>query len=130
MDIGALGKEFDDGAQIIKQGDPGDCMFVVQQGQLEVLAKGPEGDVVLAVLERGDVFGEMALFTKANRSATVRAKGKSRVLTIDKRGFFKRMHEDPTLAFQILKKMAQRIQKLNEDLVGLKGHVGQAPPSS
>lgn len=112
MRIGALGKVYEDGERIFSQGEVGNCMYIVQQGEVEVLVEGPDGEIVLTTLGPGDVFGELALFTKKPRSATVRAKGKARVLSIDKRGFFKRMHEDPSLAFRILKKMSERIQEL------------------
>ena len=120
MHIPRLGKAYRDGDCIVKQGEPGDCMYVVQQGQIEVVREIPNGEVLLATLERGDVFGEMALFTKQPRSATVRARGKVRVLTIDKRTFLKRIHEDPSLAYTILQKMSQRIQALNNELLKLK----------
>jgi CRP-like cAMP-binding protein len=94
-------------------------MYIVQAGQVEVLIEKPEGDIRLAVLEPGDVFGEMALFTKAPRSATVRALGEARVLRVNKDGFLKRVHEDPSLAFRILQKMAERIRDLNGEIVRL-----------
>jgi CRP-like cAMP-binding protein len=121
MDIGALGKECADGDIIVKQGDSGNNMFIVQKGHVDVIVDGPEGEIVLSELGRGDVFGEMALFTRHCRSATVRSKGNSLVLTIDKRGFFKCIHEDTSLAFRILKNMAERVQKLDEEVVCLRG---------
>ncbi len=119
MHIGELGKVYGDGETIIRQGDPADCMYVVQGGQAEVIVQKPHGEIRLAVLEPGDVFGEMALFTKTARSATVRALGEARVLRVDKGGFLKRVHEDPSLAFRILQKMAERIRELNEEVVRL-----------
>lgn len=120
MQDGALGKDFGDGEAVVRQGERGDCMFVVQKGQLEVRVAGPDGETLLTVLEPGDVFGEMALFTKEPRSATVRAQGPVRVLTIDKKGFMKRIQEDPSLAFSVLKQMSERIQHLNREVVRLK----------
>jgi CRP-like cAMP-binding protein len=120
MNIGALGKVYEDGEHIIEQGEAGDCMYVVQQGEVEVVLENPDGEIPLSVLKRGDVFGEMSLFTKQPRSATVRARGKARVLTVDKRGFLKRVHEDPSLAFRILQKMSERIRSLNQELIRLR----------
>jgi CRP-like cAMP-binding protein len=120
MKIGALGKLYKDGDIIVTQGETGHEMFVVQQGNVEVIVSGHEGEIVLSVLEPGEVFGEMALFTRKPRSATVRAKGEARVMTIDKRGFFKRAQEDPSLAFRILQKMSERIQQLDEEIVRLR----------
>jgi len=114
MRIGALGKTYEDGECIIRQGQVGDCMYIVQRGRVKVVLESPAGEIPLAVLKPGDVFGEMALFTNAPRSATVKARGKARVLSIDKRSFLKRICEDPSLAFSILRKMSERIGELDE----------------
>ena len=114
--IGALGKTYENGECIAREAEVGDCMYIVQQGQVEVVTDGAGGQIQLAVLGPGEAFGEMALFTKAPRSATVRAHGKARVLSIDKRGFIKRIHEDPSLAFMILHRMSERIEKLNKQI--------------
>ena len=120
MRLGALGKTYEDGQYITKQGESGQCMYIVQQGCVEVVVEGREGEIVLSRLEIGDVFGEMALFTGEPRSASVRAQGSARVLTVDKRGFLRRIHEDPSLAFHILQRMSERIQALDEEVVRLR----------
>ena len=116
MSRSGLGKVYEDGTLVIRQGDPGYVMYVVQQGKLDVLIKKDEAYMKIAELKEGDIFGEMALFTKEARSASVRANGNARVMTIDKRGFFKRVHEDPTLAFNMLQKMSERIRHLNDEV--------------
>jgi len=120
METGALGKVYRDGEIIVRQGDAGDCMYVIQAGQVEVLQEKNDKEVRLAVLGEGDFFGEMALFEHEVRSATVRALGEVRVLTIDKRTFLRRIHEDPSLAFRIVQKMSGRIRELNTEVVRLK----------
>lgn len=120
METGALGKLYREGEAIVRQGEAGDCMYVIQAGQAEVIQEKEGREVRLAVLDKGDVFGEMALFERQPRSATVRALGELRVLTVDKRIFMRRAHEDPSLAFRILQKMAQRIRHLNGELLQLK----------
>ena len=120
MVTGGLGKVYGDGEEIVRQGEVGDCMYVIQTGQAEAI-QGKEGNEVrLAVLGEGDVFGEMALFERMPRSATVRALGDVRVLTIDKKTFLRRVHEGPSLAFRILQKMSYRIRELDTELVRLK----------
>ena len=121
MRVGDLGRTYRDGEVVIRQGERADCMYIVQEGQVEVVAEAANGDVRLGVLEPGNVFGEMALFSRAPRSATVRALGETRVLRIDKEGFLKRIHEDPSLAFRILQKMADRIRTLDAEIVRLMG---------
>jgi CRP/FNR family cyclic AMP-dependent transcriptional regulator len=120
MVTGGLGKVYRDGEEIVRQGETGDCMYVIQSGQAEAIL-GKEGkEVCLAQLSEGEVFGEMALFEQMPRSATVRALGDVRVLTIDKKTFLRRVHEDPSLAFRILQKMSFRIRELDTELVRLK----------
>jgi CRP/FNR family cyclic AMP-dependent transcriptional regulator len=119
MVTGSLGKLYRDGEDIVCQGEVGDCMYVIQTGQAEAI-QGKEGkEVRLAVLGEGDVFGEMALFERMPRSATVRALGDVRVLTIDKKTFLRQVHEDPSLAFRILQKMSYRIRELDTELFRL-----------
>jgi len=121
MGSGDLGKTYGDGEIIIHQGDVGDCMYVIQVGEVEVVREDGDKAVRLAVLGEADVFGEMALFDRDTRSATVRALGEARVLTLDKRTFLRRVHEDPSVAFRIVQRMSHRIRQLNDELVRLKG---------
>ena len=102
-----------DGEDIVRQGDLGDCMFVVQSGRVEVLQATDSGEQHLAYLETGDFSGEMAVFEKETRSATVRASGEARVLKVDKKTLLRRIKEDPLLAVNLLQTMSHRIRDLN-----------------
>ncbi|NNJ64325.1 MAG: cyclic nucleotide-binding domain-containing protein [Xanthomonadales bacterium] len=114
---GALGKVYRDGEDIILQGETGDSMYVVQSGRVEVLQNSETGgEQHLAFLDAGDFFGEMAVFEKEVRSATVRAAGEARVLRIDKKMLLRRIREDPLLAVNLLKTMSHRIRELNAEV--------------
>lgn len=117
MELGALGKLYRDGETVVRQGDVGSCMYVIQRGKVEVIHGEAGKEVRLSTLGKGDVFGEMSLFVREARSATVRAVGDARILTVDKKTFLRRVHEDPSFAFRILQEMAYRIRKLDTDLV-------------
>ncbi len=116
MSSGELGKLYKDGEVIIRQGDVGTCMYVIQKGQVEVLLEDGDHEVHLALRREGDFFGEMALFDRDVRSATVRALGEARILTVDKRNFMRRIHEDPALAFRLVESMSLRIRELCEEV--------------
>lgn len=116
-DTGTLGKVYKAGEVIVRQGEVGDCMFVIQSGKVEVIQESPGKEVRLAELGEGDFFGEMALFEKDVRSATVRPLGEVRLLTVDKKMFLRKIHEDPSLAFRIMRKMSNRIRELNNELM-------------
>jgi len=113
MGKGALGKVYADGEAIVRQGAVGDCMYVVQSGRVEVVQMTDLGEQHLAYLETGDFFGEMAVFEKETRSATVRASGEARVLKVDKKTLLRRIKEDPLLAVNLLQTMSHRIRDLN-----------------
>jgi CRP-like cAMP-binding protein len=115
----ALGMTFKDGEAIIRQGDTGDAMYVIQEGHVEVVVKLNGIETVLAIRNQGDFFGEMAIFNREIRMATVRALGDVRVLSVDKRNLMRRIHEDPSLAFRIILALSQRIRELSDEVVRL-----------
>jgi CRP-like cAMP-binding protein len=107
------------GKVIIRQGKVGDCMYVIQEGQVEVIVEQDSEEVRLAVRGKGDFFGEMAIFDQEVRSATIRALGQVRVLTVDRRNFLRRIQADPTLAFRIVEGMSRRIRELDDEVARL-----------
>lgn len=125
METNALGKVFEDGETIIRQGDYGDCMYVIQEGKVEIIQELDECQIRLAVRKKGEFFGEMAIFEHEVRSATIRALGEVRVVTIDKKNFLRRIHEDPSLAYRIVQTMSNRIRELSLELTQLKVKSGE-----
>jgi CRP-like cAMP-binding protein len=111
-----LGQLYKAGEIIIKQGTVGDCLYIIQKGKVEVIEETDAADIKVAELKKKDFFGEMALFEKDVRSCTVKALGDVKVLTLDKRSFYKTIQKDPSLAFRLLKKMSNRLRKMNEKL--------------
>jgi CRP-like cAMP-binding protein len=111
-----LGRVYKDGEIIIKQGEKGNCLYVIQQGKVEVIHETPDGDVKVAELGETEFFGEMGLFEEDVRSCTVRAAGEAKVLTIDKRNFYKSIHRDSSLAYRLLEKMSSRLREANDKI--------------
>ena len=124
MDTGTLGKVYQNGEVIVKQGEVGDSMYVIQSGSAEVVEELGDETVPLAVLNANDFFGEMALFGSQLRSATVRALGTVRVLTVDKKILLQPIQQDPALAFRLLEHLCQRLRKLNAEYAGSKSAHG------
>lgn len=120
METRDLGRIYPDGEIIVRQGETGDCMYVIQEGRTEVVEEQDGKEVRLAILGEGDFFGEMAIFEHEVRSATVRCLGEVRALTVDKRTFLRRTHEDPSLAFRIIQIMSSRIRQLDTELTRIK----------
>jgi len=70
---------------IMRQGDPGDLMDVMIDGEVEVVQQAEGGERVVATLTRGAWFGEIALFNEEPRSATARTRTSVNVLSVDRR---------------------------------------------
>ena len=87
------------GDTVVRQGDPGDALFVVARGALHVLRDGAR----VRDLGPGAVFGEMALLDGAPRAATVAAAGAAQVLRIPRAEFEALLDESPELARGVIR---------------------------
>ncbi len=119
--MAGLGRKYEHGEVIVRQGELGNCMFVIQEGEVEAVAQADGREVRLRTMGPNEFFGEMALFEKETRTCTIRALQPSRVLTIDKKNFLAGIHEDPSLAFRIVETMSHRIRDLTERLTNFEG---------
>jgi CRP-like cAMP-binding protein len=73
------------------------------------------------VLGAREFFGEMAIFEREVRTTTMRALGPTRILTVDKRTFLRRIHKDPSVAYHVVQTMSQRIRELDAQVVWFRG---------
>ena len=119
MAKGELGRQYGAGETIVREGESGDCLYVIQSGEVEVIRERGGAEVQLAVLRESDFFGEGSLFDRDKRSATVRALGEVRVLTVDKKTLLRRIQEDPTLAYRIIETMSRRVRDLDATVTRL-----------
>ena len=117
-----LGKKYEEGETVFRQGDSGDCMYVIQTGEVEAVAESDGHEMKLRTMGPNEFFGEMALFEKEVRTATIRATKPTRVLTIDKKNFLGGIHEDPSLAFRMVQTMSHRIRDLTDRLAKYEEH--------
>jgi CRP-like cAMP-binding protein len=113
MKPGSLGRLYSDGDLIVGQGEEGTSMFVIQEGQVDVLIESAGRQIWVRTLGEHDFFGEMALFEGEVRSATVRARGDARILTVDKKTLLRAIQDDPSLAFRMVRMMSERIRALS-----------------
>lgn len=126
MSDDTLGRAYAPGETIVRQGEAGDCMYVVLRGTVEVFREDGGSSTRIAELGPGEIFGEMALCEKQPRSATVRAVGEVRALTVDKRTFLRRVQEDPSLAFNVLRVLSSRIRTLDVEIARLRDQLDAA----
>lgn len=98
------------GEPVIRQGDPGDSLFVILRGRVEVTAhQGDSPPVRLATLNEGDSFGEMSLMTGEPRSATVTPLVETQLLEVGKESFRRMLAAQPDLVHQLGAALQQRL---------------------
>lgn len=116
METGALGKIFQPGEIIFQEGEPGDSMFVIQEGRVEIFLERDGHEVPLKLLREGDFIGEMTLFNGGERSVSARSKETSRLLTVDRKNFLHRIKNDPTIAFRLVQMLTRQVTELERDI--------------
>lgn len=130
MTSGTLGRMYTDGEVLVRQGDPGDCLYVIQEGTVEIVRETAGRETVLRTAGPGELIGEMAVFEKGERSATVRARGAVRALTVDRKNFLKRVHEDPSIAYRVVQTLSRRVRELSERLAAETAEAPEEPGAS
>src|SRR5262245_29523701 len=95
------------GHVLFEEGERGDVMFAVAEGQVELT----HGGAVIEKIGSGGIIGEMALIDDAPRSATATAATESRVVRVDRDHFIYLIQEHPTFALQVMGVMAERLRK-------------------
>jgi CRP-like cAMP-binding protein len=105
---------FHAGQRIFQEGDPGDVMYVVHDGEVELHVKGRLVDA----LGPGGVLGEMALIEHAPRTATATAKTECTLVPIPEKRFMFMVQQTPYFALQIMKIIAERLRRMDERLEG------------
>jgi small-conductance mechanosensitive channel/CRP-like cAMP-binding protein len=94
---------------LVREGDPGDSLFVIDHGKVRVSKIDSDGErVVLASLGAGAFFGEMSLLTGEPRSATVQADGGCEVLVLTREDLQPVLAADPTIAEKLSRALAER----------------------
>jgi len=100
---------------IVSQSDPGDSMFIIDQGRVKVVLYGDSGrEVILSIFRSGDFFGEMSLLDGQPRSANVIALEDARLLVLSREDFVQHLHEAPSTALSILAEMSARLRRADE----------------
>lgn len=112
-----LGKLYEDGEYIFKQGDQALNFYVVQEGKVELFLQTAAGEISFSVARDGEIIGISSLFANKARYLTARALEQARVLKVDQRTFLAQFHDDPSVAFRILEKLAQRVYELDHQII-------------
>lgn len=112
-------RKYHSGEVIFNQGEPGDAVHVLRQGKVEIRFDGKAGEShQLALLQPGDIFGEMALFDERPRMASAIAQGECETIVVSKEEFQRRIgHTDPAIRHLIML-LIHRLREADMHLAG------------
>jgi CRP-like cAMP-binding protein len=111
---GPVTVELTAGEYIFREGDLGTEMYIIHEGKVEILNRLGEEDRVLAVLEKGDFFGEMSVLEDLPRAASARAQTDSRLLQINGSTFDQMLQSNPEIAVRMMRKLSRRLRETDE----------------
>lgn len=104
------------GDELFHQGDPADAAYIIMDGNVDISIDVPNGQLALAKVGRDQIVGEIGIICDVPRTATVTAKSQLTTLRIDKDLFYRLINEFPQMAVEIMRELARRLDKTNEQL--------------
>jgi CRP/FNR family cyclic AMP-dependent transcriptional regulator len=107
-----LAEDFPAGTTVFRKGDPGDLMFAVLDGTVDIVIRGK----VVETVEAGGVFGEMALVEDRPRVASAVVKSDAKLVRIDRPRFVFLVQQNPYFALQLMTVMSERLRRMDEKL--------------
>jgi len=103
------------GAVLFRAGDEGDAMYLIEEGKVRICVRAKDGqEVILTELERGDFFGEMALFDGKPRSADAIVAEDTRLAVLSREHFLSFVRSNPNIALEMLTALANRLRHTDE----------------
>jgi CRP/FNR family transcriptional regulator, cyclic AMP receptor protein len=110
------GQTFDAGKIIFREDDQGDHMYIIQTGRVRISKNVGGREHELAILEKGDFFGEMAIVSRIARTATATAVESTQLLAFDRQGFMGMIEKNAKIALNIIDKLCRRLQNANSQI--------------
>ena len=115
--------EFAPGELIVRQGDPADAVYIVTEGEADVVLRDAEGhDITLTTMGRNSLFGETAVLSKGRRTATVRARDRVVTFKISADVFLDLVRQSPEISLQVMTVLAQRLERSSALLQQAQSH--------
>ncbi len=100
---------YEDNQIIFLEHEPGAELFIIQEGKVKITKLVDNNEVLLAVLKKGDIFGEMAILENKPRSASAISFGKTKLMGVTKANFEPMVQAHPEIAKRIIELLSERI---------------------
>jgi len=99
----------EDGEYLCHQGDEGDEMYIIVQGEVEIIKESEEGHPIIYMSKVGEAIGEMQVLSRSARAAAMRCKGDVRFLVIEGDHFRSLMHQYPDMVNLVIQMLVQKM---------------------
>jgi len=119
---------FPKGHVLFHEGDDGEDMYIIQSGRVAIKKKVKDGDATLAVLEKGDFFGEMSILERLPRAAKAEMIEEGDLIVISGETFGDMIKANPEIAVRMLRKQSIRLRETNRQLEQVLATGGGAMP--
>jgi CRP/FNR family transcriptional regulator, cyclic AMP receptor protein len=110
------GHVYDEGKIIFREKEEGTQMFIVQEGSVRISKNMGGKEHTLAVLGKGEFFGEMAIVNRVKRTASATAMNTVKLLAFDRTGFIKMIEKNAKIALNVIDKLCRRLAQANQQI--------------
>ena len=104
------------GERLFEKGDEGDAAFIIIEGEVEVLVPAEGGEQSVAVLGKGEIFGELAVICDQTRSSAIAARTGLETLRLDRNVVLNLMREFPDISVEMVRILGGRLERTTQEL--------------
>jgi CRP-like cAMP-binding protein len=104
------------GERLFEQGDEGDAAFIIIGGEVDVLVPAQGGEQSVAVLGKGEIFGELAVICDQTRSTAIAARSELETLRLDRNVVMNLMREFPDISVEMVRILGDRLERTTREL--------------
>jgi CRP-like cAMP-binding protein len=112
-------RSFEAGQTVFDEGDPGEVLYIIQSGMVELMRSGPDGPHLVSRLAPGEFFGEMGVLLGQPRTVRAVAVSDSRLIELDGATFEEMCVAQPEIAIRVIQRLAARVIDLDQRLAAL-----------
>lgn len=111
-----FGRNVPGGQIIFKENEDGEHMYIIQEGSVKISKMISGKEHILAIINKGDFFGEMAIVSRLKRTATATAVGEVQLLAFNREGFIQMIEKNAKIGLNIIDKLCRRIESANQQI--------------
>ena len=112
--------------RLFEKGDEGDAAYIIIDGEVEVLVPADGGEQSVAVLSKGEIFGELAVICDQARSTAIAARTNLEALRLDRNTVLNLMREFPDITLEMVRILGGRLERTTRELSQARAKLAEA----